>query len=461
MGRKLHSAEVVEFTRNLPYPVSSSQNGDVRIDIGDDALSPQEVAAHILRKLVKAAELHLGEPVREAVITVPAYFDETQRQATKQAGTIAGIKVRALLNEATAAALAYGLRHQQKQNIAVFDMGGGTFDVSIVVINNGDFDVLATCGDASLGGEDIDLCTLNILADDFERSTRVDLREDPTALQRLKEAARVAKEELSFAATTEVSLPFIGVAGSTPLHLTRTLTRKELEEGCSSVLERLEEPCRRALDAAKIRVADLDHVLLVGGMTRMPAVIEIATRIFERAPTKGTNPDEAVASGAAIRAGMLSGGLEEVSLLDITPFALGIRVAGDKMSTLIPANSKLPAKAEKRFATTEDGQAYALVEIYQGGSVIATENRHLGSFRLDDLHAQQSRVTVAFTVDVDGILSVTATEPTSGHKESVVIEGSSGLSDDELRRGSENGGSSLVRRGAISAGRGPKRSPHR
>ncbi len=433
MGQKLRSPEIQEFSRNLPYQLSSSQNGDARVEIGDDVYSPQEVAAHIILKLVKAAEAHLGEPVREAVITVPAYFDEAQRQATKQAGTIAGLKVLALLNEATAAALAYGVRSQKNQKIVVFDMGGGTFDVSIVAYTNGEFDVLSTSGDVSLGGGDIDLCMLNNLADEFERSTRVDLREDPTALQRLKEAARTAKEELSFSTTTEVSLPFIGVAGSTPLHLTRTITRSELETCCSSVLERIEEPCRRALDAAKISVADIDHVLLVGGMTRMPAVLELATKIFEKTPTKGTNPDEAVASGAAIRAGMLAGGLQEITLLDITPFALGIRVTGDKMSTLIPANSKLPANAKKRFATIGDRQDFALVEVYQGESVVASNNRHLGSFRLGDLPGEQSRVTVAFTVDVDGILSVTATEPNSGRNESVIIEGGSGLSDDELR----------------------------
>ncbi len=434
MGRKLRSSDVREFTRNIPYAVSSASNGDVRIDIGEESFSPQEVAAHIILKLVKAAEKHLDEPIREAVITVPAYFDETQRQATKQAGIIAGVKVSALLNEATAAALAYGLRNQRNQNIVVFDMGGGTFDISIVAVKEGVFDVLSTGGDVSLGGEDIDLCALNTLADDFERLHRVDLREDPTALQRLKEAARVAKEELSFSTTTEVNLPFVGVSGKLPLHLTRKFTRKELEASCSSVLGRVEEPCRRALEAAKIGVGDIDHVLLVGGMTRMPAVIELATKIFKKAPTKGSNPDEAIAKGAAIKAGMLSGGLKEVSLLEITPYALGIRVTGDKMSTVIPANSKLPASAKKRFATTEDGQDFALVEVYQGGSAVASENRHLGSFRLGDLQGQQSRVTVAFTVDVDGILSVTATEPVSGSEECVVIKGSSGLSDDEIRR---------------------------
>jgi molecular chaperone DnaK len=368
---------------------------------------------------------------------VPAYFDDVQRQATKDAGAIAGIKVRAILNEPTAAALAYGLHQDKDQRVAVFDFGGGTFDISILAIENGVFEVLATSGDTMLGGDDMDRALMDLLCDEFKASQGIELRGDSVALQRLKEATERAKIELSSSMTTDVNLPFIAVGPGGPLHLIRELSRGELERACRSLLDRLEGPCDKAMSMAHVTPADIDQVLLVGGMTRMPAVQERVVQIFGRAPSKGVNPDEIVAMGAAVHSGIMGGELQEVVLLDVTPHDLGIRVAGDRMSVVIPANTSIPTRERKIFATTEDNQTFVAIEVYQGQSASTSQNRRLGRFVLGDLKPAprgHTRVEVSLTLDADGILQVSATEQGTGKATSVKIEAASGLSPDDVAR---------------------------
>jgi len=437
IGRKVADPEAVRLVQTLPYRMVPAKNGDAWVEIDGVARSPQEISAHVLAKMRRVAEDYLGEGVAEAVITVPAYFDDVQRQATKDAGAIAGLTVRAILNEPTAAALAYGAHHQSNQRLAVFDLGGGTFDISILAIENGVFEVLATNGDTGLGGDDFDRVIIELIADGFAAEHGVDLRKDAVALQRLKEAAERAKIELSSSMTTDVNLPFIAVGTGGPLHLMRELSRGEVERAVRPLLERLDAPCRKALADARTAAEDIDQVLLVGGMTRMPAVQERVVAIFDKPPSKGVNPDEIVAMGAAVHSGIMGGELQEVVLLDVTPHSLGVRVTGDRMSVVIPANTSIPTRERKTFATTEDNQTYVAIEVYQGAHEQVQRNRRLGRFILGDLKAAprgQTRVEVSFTLDADGILEVAATEVATGKATSVTIEAASGLAKDEIQR---------------------------
>ncbi len=437
IGRRMASDEIQRLAATLPYPLCEAPNGDAWIQIDDKQYSPQEISAYLLGKMRRVAEDYLGETVDEAVITVPAYFDEVQRQATKDAGTIAGLEVRGILNEPTAAALAYGAHQQVDQRLAVFDLGGGTFDISILAIESGVFEVLATSGDTSLGGDDFDHELIELLAEEFHGRQGVDLHQDAVALQRLKEACERAKIELSAAMTTDINLPFLAVDASGPLHLQRDITRGELEGVCRPLLARLEAPCRRALEQAHCQPGDIDQVLLVGGMTRMPAVQERVVEIFGKEPSKGVNPDEIVAMGAAVQSGIMGGEIQEVVLLDVTPHSLGLRVANDGMSVLVRANTSIPTRAQKTFATTEDNQSFVAIEVYQGEEPQASSNRRLGRFVLGDLPsgpAGQVRVQVQFDMDVDGLLSVTATELKNGREATVTIEAAGGLTSEELAR---------------------------
>lgn len=437
IGRRSNDPEVTRFAEALPYNVVAAPNGDAWIEIDGVAHSPQEASAHILAKLRRVAEEYLGEPVTEAVVTVPAYFDDVQRQATKDAGAIAGLTVRAIVNEPTAAALAYGVHHQQNQRLAVFDLGGGTFDVSILAIENGVFEVLATAGDTALGGDDFDRVIIDVLADGFAQEHGVDLRRDPVALQRLKEAAERAKIELSSTMTTDVNLPFIAIGSAGPLHLTRELDRGTVERACKTLFDRLRRPCDKALADAHCQPGDIEQVLLVGGMTRMPAVQEKALEIFGRPASKGVNPDEIVAMGAAVHSAIMGGELQEVVLLDVTPHNMGVRVAGDRMSVVIYANDKIPTRAKKVFATTEDNQTFVAIEVYQGEHEEASRNRRLGRFILGDLRPGPrgaTKVEVSFTLDADGILHVSAAEIGTQRAATVTIEASSGLTQEEIAR---------------------------
>ncbi len=437
IGRKAGERVIQDVATRLPYTIIAAKNGDAWVDIAGTPRSPQEISAHVLAKMKRVAEDYIGESVTEAVVTVPAYFDDVQRQATKDAGAIAGLTVRAILNEPTAAALAYGVHHQHNQRLAVFDLGGGTFDISILSIENGVFEVLATYGDTTLGGDDFDRIIIDLLADDFQNEHGMNLRSDSVALQRLKEAAERAKIELSSAMTTDVNLPFIAAGPTGPIHLMREIDRGQLERACKSLLDRLEAPCRKALEDARCTPADIDQVLLVGGMTRMPAVQERAVSIFGKPPSKGVNPDEIVAMGAAVHSGIIGGELQEVVLLDVTPHNMGVKVAGDKMSVVISANTSIPTRAKKIFATTEDNQTFVAIEIYQGENELASRNRRLGRFVLGDLRSAPrgaTKVEVSFTMDADGILEIAAAEIGTGHAASVTIEAASGLTTDEIER---------------------------
>ncbi|MBK9031786.1 MAG: molecular chaperone DnaK [Myxococcales bacterium] len=437
IGRKVSDPEIQRLARTLPYPLVPAKNGDAWVTIGDQPHSPQEISAHVVAKMRRVAEDYLGEAVVEAVITVPAYFDDVQRQATKDAGAIAGLQVRAILNEPTAAALAYGVQHQQDQRVAVFDLGGGTFDISVLTIENGVFEVLATSGDTTLGGDDFDRAIIELLADEFHVHSGVDLRDDTVALQRLKEAAEQAKIELSSTMATDINLPFIAVGPSGPIHLTRALSRTELERACRELLTRLASPCADALELARCTAGDIDQVLLVGGMTRMPAVQDAVLAIFGKPAHKGVNPDESVAVGAAVHSAVIGGELQEVVLLDVTPHDLGVKVAGDKMSVIIPANTSIPTREKKVFATTEDNQSFVAVEVYQGPDAQASRNRRLGRFVLGDLRVAPrgaTRVEVSFSMDADGILQVDAVEVATGKATTVMIEAASGLTTDEIKR---------------------------
>jgi len=437
IGRKATDNDVTALARRLPYKLIAARNGDAWIDIAGTPRSPQEISAHVLAKMKRVAEDYLGQQVTEAVVTVPAYFDDAQRQATKDAGKIAGLTVRQILNEPTAAALAYGLHHDSNQRLAVFDLGGGTFDISILAIENGVFEVLSTYGDTALGGDDFDRVIIDLLADEFQGQHGIDLRGDSVALQRLKEAAERAKIELSSAMTTDVNLPFIAASSSGPLHLMRELERGQLERACRTLFERLEAPCKRALAEAHCTPADIDQVILVGGMTRMPEVQERAERIFGKPGSKGVNPDEIVAMGAAVHSGIMGGELQEVVLLDVTPHNMGVKVAGDRMSVVIQSNTSIPTRAKKVFATTEDDQDFVAIEIYQGENELASKNRRLGRFVLSDLTRAtrgRTKVEVSFTMDADGILEVSAVEVGTGRASTVTIEASSGLTADEIKQ---------------------------
>jgi len=437
IGRRYDSKEVQEDIKNLPYKIEQASNGDVRINLRGKSQSPAEISAHILSAIKHAAEEYLGEKVTDAVITVPAYFSDSQRQATKDAGKIAGLNVLRIINEPTAASLAYGLDKKQDEKIAVFDLGGGTFDVSVLEIGDGVFEVKATNGDTHLGGEDFDLRLIDYLADEFKKDQGIDLRQDAMALQRLKEAAEKAKMELSTSMETDVNLPFITADSSGPKHLNIKISRARMESLVSDLLDNLENPCRTALKDAGLTSGDIDEVILVGGMTRMPAVQERVRKIFGRAPNKGVNPDEVVALGAAIQGGVLRGDVKDVLLLDVTPLSLGIETLGGVMTKLIEKNTTIPAKKSEVFSTAEDNQTAVTIQVLQGEREMAADNKHLGCFELMGISAAPRgtpQIEVTFDIDANGIVEVSAVDKATGKAQSIRITHSSGLEKSEIDR---------------------------
>jgi molecular chaperone DnaK len=437
IGRKYDSPEVQNDVKILPYKIQKGSNGDVRINLRGKQYSPAEISSYILSTIKKSAEEFLGEKVTDAVITVPAYFSDSQRQATKDAGKIAGLNVLRIINEPTAASLAYGLDKKNEGTIAVFDLGGGTFDVSILEIGDGVFEVKATNGDTHLGGEDFDLRLIDYLADEFKKDQGIDIRKDTMALQRLKEAAEKAKVELSASLETDVNLPFITADADGPKHLNIRITRAKLEALISDLLSKLEGPCRVAMDDAGVSAGDIDEVILVGGMTRMPAVQERVTQIFGKAPGKGVNPDEVVALGAAIQGAVLKGDVKDVLLLDVTPLSLGIETLGGVMTKLIEKNTTIPAKKSQIFSTAEDNQSAVSIHVLQGEREMASGNKTLGRFELMDIPPAPRgipQIEVAFDIDANGIVEVSAKDMTTGKHQSIRITASSGLSQADINR---------------------------
>jgi molecular chaperone DnaK len=438
IGRRFDTPEVQRLIATMPYPIVRAPNGDAWIGVGERQLSPQEISAYILEKMREIAEDYVGSKVSEAIVTVPAYFDDAQRQATKDAGRIAGLEVRRILNEPTAAALAYGVhRSRAPQRVAVADLGGGTFDVSILRVEDGVFEVLATSGDTALGGDDFDRRLIEAFAKTLKEQSGLDVMGDPMALQRLKEAAEKAKHELSETLVAAVNIPFIAQRGSEPVHFQHEVRRVELETLTSDLLDALDVPCQKAIKDARLQPSQLDQVILVGGMTRMPAVQQRIETIFEKQASKGVNPDEIVAVGAATQSAVLAGTLREVVLLDVTPHALGIRAEGDRMSVIIPRNCTVPTREHKIFATTQDQQTHVTIEVFQGDETDVRRNRSLGEFTLGGLpeaRAGDVHVEVAFTIDVDGILQVSAREMATGKAASIKVTAFSGLSQGEVSR---------------------------
>jgi molecular chaperone DnaK len=437
IGRKYDSTDVQNDRKNLPYEVTKAENDDVRIAIKGRQYSPAEISSFILADLKKSAEAYLGEPVTDAVITVPAYFNDSQRQATKDAGRIAGLNVKRIINEPTAASLAYGLDKKKEEKIAVFDLGGGTFDISILEIGDGVFEVKATNGDTHLGGEDFDLRLIDHLAGEFKREQGIDLRGDKMALQRLKEAAEKAKMELSSAMETDVNLPFITADASGPKHLNIKLTRAKLESLVENLLDRMEGPCRTALKDAGYTTGDIDEVILVGGMTRMPAVQQRVKKMFGKEPNKSVNPDEVVALGAAIQGAVLQGDVSDVLLLDVTPLSLGIETLGGVMTKLIQKNTTIPTHQSQVFSTAEDNQPAVTVHVLQGEREMAADNKTLGRFELTGIAPAPRgvpQVEVTFDIDANGIVEVSAKDNATGKAQSIRITSSSGLSKEEIDR---------------------------
>ncbi|CAM1339811.1 molecular chaperone DnaK [Tenacibaculum aestuarii] len=436
MGNK-YSESQKEADR-VPYEVVKGDNDTPRVKIDDRLYTPQEISAMILQKMKKTAEDYLGQGVTEAVITVPAYFNDAQRQATKEAGEIAGLTVRRIINEPTAAALAYGLdKANDDKKIVVFDFGGGTHDVSILELGDGVFEVLATDGDTHLGGDDVDEKIINWLAEEFKTEEDMDLRKDPMALQRLKEAAEKAKIELSSTTSTEINLPYITATASGPKHLVRTLTRAKFEQLIHDLIDRTIEPCRTALKNADLSTSDIDEVILVGGSTRIPAIQEAVEKFFGKAPSKGVNPDEVVSLGAAIQGGVLTGDVKDVLLLDVTPLSLGIETMGNVFTKLIEANTTIPTKKSQVFSTAVDNQPSVDIHVLQGERAMAADNKTIGRFQLTDIPPAQRgvpQIEVTFDIDANGIIKVSAVDKATGKSQDIRIEASSGLSDEEIQK---------------------------
>jgi molecular chaperone DnaK len=437
IGRRMDSDEAQSFASIAPFGVEAADSGDAWVQVGERAYSPQEISAMVLGKMKETASDYLGEPVEDAVITVPAYFDDSQRQATQDAGRIAGLNVLRIINEPTAAALAYGLNSDENRTIAIFDLGGGTFDISILDISDGVFEVRSTNGDTFLGGEDFDRAICEQLISQFKDEHGIDLRGDKMALQRIKEAAERAKHELSSVQETDINLPFIAADDAGPKHLTATLTRDELEALVADLVERLIKPCEEAIGAASLSADEIDEVILVGGMTRMPIIQQKVEAIFGKPPSKGVNPDEVVAAGAAIQGGVLAGEVDDVLLLDVTPLSIGVETQGGVATKLIERNTTIPTSNTQVFSTTEDAQNVVRIHVVQGEREMATDNKTLGRFELlDILPAPRGvpQIQVTFDIDVDGVVKVAALDLGTGRSQAIQVTASGGLDEDQIEK---------------------------